>query len=68
MLPGYCCRCPEKISGNCSVEGVSLIFVGRCYACGDYENDVFVEVDKCKADNETGTEVLCPSGFCAVSF
>ena len=45
-----------------------LPFQGRCYVCGDYENDVFVDVADCKTDNETGTEELCPSGFCAVSF
>ena len=59
---------PREIFRNCSINGVSLVFVGRCYVCGDYENDVFVEVDKCKTDNETGSQVLCPSGFCAVSF
>ena len=58
----------KNISCNRSNQVMSFVFVGRCYVCGEYENDVFVEVDKCKTDNETGTQELCPSGFCAVSF
>ena len=61
------CYMPREKSRNCSIEDESLAFAGRCYICGDYENDDFVDADNCTANNETETETLCVSGFCAVS-